>query len=88
MTIIPQEIRDKPIEYLILLIMLIVSGILFLSFGYDGHNQRRVIYAACAAYFFWSLYHHYRRGDLHASIIIEYLLMALLAIVVLSGTLF
>jgi hypothetical protein len=86
--IIPKEIHQKPIEYLMLLIIFIIAGILFLSFGYDNHNQRRIIYATCAGYFFWSLYHHYRRGDLHLSIIVEYLLMALLAIVVLSGTLF
>jgi len=85
--LIPPEIKQKPIEYLSLACLLMLSAILFVAFRYDSHLQRRVIYATSAIYIFWSLLHHYRRGDLQLSIIIEYLLLALLGIVVISSTL-
>jgi len=82
-----KEISQKPWEYISLLIIFISSVIAFYFFSYDPHSQRRVIYAAAAVYFLWSLYHHYKRGDLHVSIIIEYLIMAIFGIILLSGTL-
>ena len=84
---IPSEIKQKPIEYLSLACLLMISAILFVAFRYDSHIQRRVIYGTGAVYIFWSLLHHYRRGDLLLSIVIEYLLIALLAIVIISSTL-
>ena len=84
---IPHEIKQKPLEYLTLACLLLLSAILFITFHYDSHIQRRIIYATSAIYVFWSLFHHYRRGDLQLSIVIEYLLLALLAIVVISSTL-
>lgn len=85
--IIPKEIKQKPVEYLILLIGLITG--LFLYFFIDNSQARRwIIYSVGILYFAWSLYHHYKRGDLHLSIVIEYLLIILLGIVFISGTLF
>lgn len=83
-----REIQQKPLEYLILLFIFITAAVLFFLFSYDPHNQRRVIYATTAAYLLWSFYHHYRRGDLELSIIVEYLVFALFALVLVSSTLF
>lgn len=82
------EIKQKPFEYLILLLLLLISALAFIYFSYDSFIQRRVIYISAAAYFMWSLYHHYRRGDLQPSIVIEYLLIGIFGIVLLSSTLF
>lgn len=82
-----KEIEQKPLEYLILLFIFIGAVIAYLTFGFDRQEQRWVIYATCGAYFLWMLYHHYRRGDLHLSIIIEYLAFILLAIVITASTL-
>jgi hypothetical protein len=82
------EVKRHPLEYLVLLLILLFSAIVFVFFSYDHYLQRRVVYMASTAYFTWSLYHHYRRGDLHTSIIIEYLLFILLAIVITGATLF
>ena len=85
--IIPKEIKQKPIEYLILLTGLIVGS--FLYFFIDNSQARRwIIYGVGVVYFCWSLYHHYKRGDLQLSIVIEYLLIILIGIVFISGTLF
>jgi len=85
--IIPKEVRQKPLEYVILLASLI--GGLLSYFLIDNSQVRRwIIYAVGILYFCWSLYHHYKRGDLHLSIVIEYLLIILIGIVFISGTLF
>jgi uncharacterized membrane protein YecN with MAPEG domain len=82
-----KEIKQKPAEYIILLVSFI-SGLL-LYFSIDNNQVKRwIIYAVGIIYFCWSLYHHYKRGDLHLSIIIEYLLIILIGIFLISGTLF
>lgn len=85
--IIPKEIKQRPIEYLALLTGLVASLVFYLLIG-DNHVRRWIIYAVGVLYFCWSLYHHYKRGDLQLSIVIEYLLIILLGIVFISGTLF
>jgi len=82
-----KEIEKKPTEYIILLAMLIAG---FLSyFLFDNSQARRwIIYGVGILYFCWSLYHHYKRGDLQIPIIIEYLLIILIGIIFISGTLF
>lgn len=85
--IIPKEVKQKPVEYLVLLLTLI-TGFLFYFFINDNQIRRWIIYSVGIIYFCWSLYHHYKRGDLHLSIVVEYLLIILLGIVFISGTLF
>jgi len=87
--IILKEIKKNPIDYVILAVILIIAFVLLLFFNqnFDSHNQRRVVYATAALYLLWSLFHHYRRGDLQASIIIEYLLLAIFAVIIALTTL-
>ena len=82
-----KEIESKPFEYLFLCLAFTATVILFFIFNYDHHLQRNVIYGASGTYFLWSLLHHYRRGDLEMSIVIEYLVFILLGVVVLTSTL-
>lgn len=81
------EIKEKPLDFFLLLLILLAGLILFFL-SPIGHPRRRVIYAVSAAYLFWSLFYHYRRGDLTFSIMVEYLLFALFALVLISSTLF
>jgi hypothetical protein len=87
--IVLNEIKKNPFDYVILAVILIVAFILFIFFNqnFDAHNQRRVIYATAALYLLWSLFHHYHRGDLQASIIVEYLLLAIFAVIIALTTL-
>ena len=87
--IILNEIKKNPLDYIILAIIFIAAFALFFFFrqNFDSHNQRRVIYATAALYLLWSLFHHYRRGDLQASIIVEYLLLAIFAVIIAITTL-
>lgn len=82
------EIKRHPFRFILLSLILLAGGVLFLTFSFEPHSQRRVVYATAASYFIWSLYHHYRRGDLHPSLVVEYLVMALFGLILLSSTLF
>lgn len=82
-----QEIRQKPFEYLLLLSIFIFGLSGFVYFSHLPSIQRRVIYLTGASYLFWSLLHHYRRGDLVLSIVLEYLIVALFAFILISATL-
>ena len=85
--IIPKEIKQKPLEYILFLSVLIIG--LFLYFFIDNSQIRIWIVSGVSIFYFgWSLYHHYKREDLQFSIIIEYLLIILLGIVFLFGALF
>jgi hypothetical protein len=82
-----REIKKHPLNYLILFLLFLFVGILLIVFRFDSHNQRRIVYLTAGLYLGWSLYHHYRRGDLSLSIFIEYLLLALFALIVVAATL-
>lgn len=81
------EIRRHPHNYLVGVIVTIPILYLLYFYRFDSHTQRQVIYLASGLYFGWSLWHHYRRGDITSSIMMEYLLLALLALIVVSTTL-
>jgi hypothetical protein len=87
--VIFNEIKKNPLNYLILGILLIIAGIVFFYFrqNFDSHDQRRVVYVTAGLYLVWSLVHHYRRGDLHLSIVLEYFLLALFAVIIALTTL-
>jgi len=86
--IIPKEIKQKPLEYLSLAIIFIIGLVIYFFANISSHTQRLVVYFMAACYFFWSIIHHYRRGDLSVSVVVEYLVMALLGIILLTVTLF
>jgi len=80
--IIPKEIKNKPIEYIVLFLIFFIGLFLYI---FINNSQSRIWIIAGVAflYFYWSLYHHQKRGDIHPSIIIEYLLFILFGLVFL-----
>jgi hypothetical protein len=82
------EIKKRPVAYLFLLLFFIVGAIFYLTFSYNIYIQKWIVSVTIAVYFIWSLYHHYKRGDLHFSIVLEYLIFGLFAAVLLSSTIF
>ena len=86
--IIPKEVKQKPFEYLLLVLVFLIGLIIYFFTPISSHGQRLVVYCMAGCYFIWSMLHHYRRGDLSFSIVVEYLVMALFGIVLLSVSLF
>ncbi len=81
------EIKKHPQNYAVGIILVLSISFLFYFYNGQPYVQRQVVYLASGLYLGWSLWHHYRRGDITASIMMEYLLLALLALIVVSTTL-
>lgn len=81
------EIKRHPQNYTVGTILAVSVIFLLFFYRFNTHVQRQVVYLASGLYLGWSLWHHYRRGDITASIMMEYLLLALLALIVVSTTL-
>ena len=81
------EIKKHPQNYVIGSMLAISVSFLLYYYRFDTHTQRDVVYLTSGLYLSWSLWHHYRRGDITVSIMMEYLLLALFALIVVSATL-
>lgn len=79
------NILKHPSHYVILGIGFLAALIFFYIYRFDPAAIRVTVYLVSGFYFFWSLYHHYRHGDLHPIIIFEYILI--IALVVSVATL-
>lgn len=65
------------------------AGILaFLLFSYDKIFQFGVSIALSAAYVAWGVVHHYMHRDLHLAVVVEYLVVAILGLVIVFSLLF
>lgn len=77
-----RHVLQHPAHYLILSSGFFVALILLFVFRFEPFTQRYIIYLVAGFYLSWGLYHHYQRGDLHLNIMLEYLIYALLAVLV------
>lgn len=82
------QLKKKPLEFIFLGILLLVSLFFFYLFRFSAEYQRYIIYFTSLSYFLWSIFHHYKRNDLHLSIVIEYLALIAFASLIASGTFF
>lgn len=74
--------------YLVLITILGLGIILFYLFAGNSQRQFTVIIATSITYFLWGVVYHKLEGDLHPKIVVEYLLIALLAILLLHGAIY
>lgn len=75
-------------HYLILAVILLLGFSAFFFFSGNKSVQFLAIVAASIFYFLWGVFHHYLEGDLHVKIVVEYLVIALLAVFLMYGVLF
>ncbi len=66
-------------HYLALLAILSIGFGFFWMFNYNREAQIGVTLALSAAYALWGIVHHLLKKELHLRIILEYILVALLA---------
>ena len=62
-----------------------------LSFFFSAANpdkQFSISIYTSVAYFIWGMVHHRIEGDLHPKIVIEYLLIAIVAVLLLKGAIY
>ena len=77
-----KHVIQHPAHYLALSSVFLIALILLFVFRFNPFIQHCVIYLVAGFYLSWGLYHHYQRGDLHFSVMLEYLIYALLAVLV------
>ena len=82
--IIFKEYKKYALDYIVLFLLLFSGLLAFLFSPNLPLNQSQIAKAMGLSYFFWSLFHHYRRRDLTLGIVIEYLVLILFVLVVLS----
>jgi len=74
-----QETRHNLIHYSVLVVMMNIAVGAFLFFGFDRIYQMIIVLAAGVGYVLWGIIHHNVNDDLHSKVVVEYILVALLA---------
>lgn len=74
--------------YLVLVLILSLGTVVFFFFSGERSMQFVVGVITSFSYFSWGVVHHHLEGDLHPAIVVEYLLIALLAVFLLRGAIY
>lgn len=77
------DLRGHPSHYLVLLAVLGGGLCLFLFFSHSPQAQLQIAFLTASAYLTWGLVHHYLKGDLNWTVIVEYTLVAVFSIVLI-----
>ena len=75
--------RSTIVDYLILGVVLASGVILFLFLPPIKYKKEVGILVMAAFYVFWSIWFHSKRGDLEIKIVLEYIVVAVLGMVLL-----
>lgn len=75
-------------HYLPLIGIFCVSIVGFIAFSYDKTFQEALVLAVAVSYVTWGIIHHHLHGDLHLSVIVEYIAVAVLGAVLLLSLIF
>lgn len=82
------DFAHHPLHYFTLLCILLVGLWGLFWFDYNPAIQLGIVISLGAAYVVWGVVHHFYHGDLHLKIIAEYVLMAILAVLIFGSILF
>lgn len=85
---IERETHFHLLHYLVLIVILLLSVVLFFLNTGNAQNQFYIALITSFLYVGWGVLHHHLEGDFHPKIMVEYLLMALLALILLKGAIF
>jgi hypothetical protein len=79
-------LSKRDIEHHAVLVLLLISALVVFSiFSYSRHLQFATGVVAAVLYVLWGVVHHKMEGDLYTKNMVEYVFIALLAIVILAG---
>jgi EamA domain-containing membrane protein RarD len=79
----------KHLPHYISLGAILIAGIVgFWVFQYDRLFQASVAVAVAVSYVVWGIVHHSIHDDLHASVVVEYLLVASLGLIIVFSLIF
>lgn len=79
----------KHFSHYLSLIGVFAAGVIGIYlFSYDQYLQMAVVAAVAAAYVAWGVVHHWLHRDLYPSVIVEYLVVAILGVVLVFSLIF
>jgi len=81
--LITGEIKEYPGDFIVLGFVFLVAIISFLFFSYDSLAQKKIVFSLSLAYFWWGVFHHWRKDSLTLRIVLEYLLLAIFGGIIL-----
>lgn len=76
------------IHYFPLFAILVIGFIAFWLFSYDRLLETATAVSVAVSYFMWGVIHHHIRSELHILIVLEYLVVALLGLVIVLSLIF
>ena len=78
-----EDVRIHLIHYLVLVAILTIGLGSLLVFSYDRNLQFLIGGATALAYFFWGIIHHRLEDNIHLKVVVEYMLVAAIATLIL-----
>ena len=78
-----KEKKSAIFDYLILGVVLTIGVMLFLFLPPIKYKKEVGVLAMAAFYVFWSIWFHSKKGDLEIKIVLEYIVIAVLGVVLL-----
>ena len=75
-------------HYLPLIGILVAGTFGFITFSFDKAFQIALAIASASGYVIWGIVHHHIHKDLHTSVIIEYLAIAIFGVVIIITVVF
>ena len=75
-------------HYIFLLSILIMGLVSYAFFAPFPDRQFGVVILTSILYIIWGIAHHHLEGSLHAKVMVEYTLIALLSIMILIGVIY
>ncbi|OGG12783.1 hypothetical protein A3D77_07030 [Candidatus Gottesmanbacteria bacterium RIFCSPHIGHO2_02_FULL_39_11] len=75
-------------DYLILLLVVLISLVFFIANISNPMRQYEIIISLSFLYIAWGIFHHARNHDLHLKVVVEYVVIAVIGILLLRGAIF
>lgn len=83
-----KDVHLHLIHYIFLLSILIAGIISYIVFSPYPSKQFGAVVITAILYIIWGIAHHHLEGDLYPKIVVEYILIALLSVILLRGVIF
>jgi len=85
--IFQKDISRHPFHYFTLLCVQLVGLWGIFWFSYQAYIQMVILLAMAISYVAWGITHHHQHHDLHIAIVLEYILVAVLAVLIFGSLL-
>jgi hypothetical protein len=82
-----KDFSKHPLHYFVLLSIQLVGLWGLFWFGYQPAMQLSILISMSVSYVVWGIVHHHEHHDLHLKIVIEYILVATLAVLLFGSML-